>query len=160
MAGRLNNFQDALERAAYTLLQADTAKPVTTPALTLSTAKLEGLPADGRNKERTFVLPRVTISTGPGVEALYQSGIYRVPLILTAATDIDTTHRREAEDIFGWLMDFVQRIDLKEALTQTGLIFVHGFLEPEPNRNQVGDREWLDEVSLPVVGFATPGPNS
>jgi hypothetical protein len=146
-----NNFPAALEDAMIQLLaSADAALPAD------AKANLRPSKSDDPN-----LFPRVAVHVANGEEAIYQSGIYTCPLTIRCHTDIDdgTTQfsaqkRAAAEALFGRVLDVIQWTTLKAELDATGKVFIHGFGSPSLSHTQIGEREWIDEVTLDVVGFA------
>jgi hypothetical protein len=151
-----NQFASVLEQRFVELFQsADAALPVAVLDSGTNVAAL--VHVFTAKTEDPAKAPRLVIQSGSGEEAIYQTGIYELPVRFTVVTDIDSANRSDASELFARVVDVVQWKDLKAALMATGTLHIFGFGTPKLSPNEgFDDRQWIESVEVPVFGYSLP----
>ena len=107
-----------------------------------------------------FDTPRVIVDCSDIEEAVFQSGIYKITarfivhVNLDAADSTDQDEPDSYANLFGYVMDVLQRTDLKEALINEGGLQIMGLALGAGKLDEIGEREWIKSVEMEVFGFS------
>lgn len=181
MPNQQNNFADVLQARLVTLLKDPSSGILAAyPTCSIVVGKTEDLDlTDPSNPQPTpLTLPRIAVYALACREPdwAYKLGIYQCTLKIEIKSDMDAPlsavpPRNPADDhidLFGKVMDVLQRSDLRHALMQLGDIFIlsdgsgddnqhGGIVLGDLRPDQVGDRFWLGDVEIDFYGFLNWG---
>ena len=151
MATAINSFEEICVDALVTMLQA---------FLVVQGSSSVVVPGQETSTETS---PRVVVSAANSMEGIFQSGIYDLTVEFSARVNLDATDSNKVTNpdsigqLFGHIMDFLQQPDLKQQVTATGKVFLHGVVLEDQKLDQVDDRRWWKTTAMKFHGFATPG---
>jgi hypothetical protein len=148
MSTPLNIFAERVSDALATLLRSK----LTASGSTAVVSKSESVDID--------VNPRVVVCPVEIEEIIYQTGVSRLVMELTAKVNVDEgganviTNTNSSQALFGYITDLIQQEDLIYQMNTTGNLVVDGVVIGSARLNEIVDRQWSKTLTVEFFGFA------